>query len=277
MDKQNLKDKKNSIIKIKKMRTNHYKSNKISKSIKAVYFSIIICLLSLLSFNTVIAATSTNYLINVQRENAGASNNNNSLNYSVDCSEFGKIGEGIISSGSYSISANLPCEKSPIGINFRFAPEKRVQIPPPNLDMKDMQISFRTIGSSPFSVPIAVSTVATSTDVDGYSTEPVTITAAPGTYDVFIKSGAHLNQKFGIINYTGASTTIDFTQGLTKFAKAGDVNGSQFGDDEVNALDISITLLNLGLATYRPDTNQDSEVNALDIGILLFNLNQIGE
>lgn len=259
------------------MRTNYYKSSKLSKSIKAVYLAITICLLNLISFNTVIAATSTNYLINVQRENAGTSNLNSSANYGVGCSEFGKIGEGIISSGSYSISANLPCELELLGINFRFAPEKRVQIPPPNLDMQNMQISFRAVGSAPFSVPVAVSTVATSTDVNGYSTAPVTITATPGTYDVFIKSGAHLNQKFGTINYTGASTTIDFTKNLTQFARAGDVNGSQFGDDEVNALDISITVLNLGLATYRPDTNQDSEVNALDIGILLFNLNQVGE
>lgn len=258
------------------MRTNHY--NLISnKKVKSICSLIMICLLCFISLQVSIAATSTNYLLNVQNENAGASNNNNSLNYSVDCSEFGKIGEGIISSGSYSISANLPCEKSPIGINFRFAPEKRVQIPPPNLDMKDMQISFRTVGSPAFSVPVAVSSVATSTDVNGYSIAPVTITASPGTYDVFIKSGAHLNQKFGTINYTGASTTIDFTQGLTKFAKAGDVNGSQFGDDEVNALDISVTIAALGGSSYRPDTNQDTEVNALDIGILLFNLNQVGE
>ena len=259
------------------MKTSKLQINKLSLKNKAFYTLSFICLLLISNVPSAIAATSTNYLINVQRENAGASNLNSSLNYGIGCSEFGKIGEGIITSGSYSISANLPCELELLRINFRFAPEKRVQLPPPNLDMKDIQISFRAVGSVPFSVPVAVSTVATSTDVNGYSTSPVTISTASGTYDVFIKSGAHLNQKYGTINYTGASTTIDFTQGLTQYAKAGDVNGSQFGDDEVNALDISITVLNLGLATYRPDTNQDSEVNALDIGILLANLNQIGE
>ncbi len=226
---------------------------------------------------TIFAATSTNFLINTQNENAGRANSNSSLNYSLGCSEFGKIGEGIVSSGLFSVSAALPCESPQIGISFRYAPEKRVQLPPPNLDMQNMQISVRTVGSPALTVPVAVSTVATNTDINGFSIYPVLITVAPGLYDIFIKSGAHLNQKFGTVNITGASTTIDFSQGLTKFAKAGDINGSQFGDDEVNAIDISLTILNLGLPTYRADTNQDGVVNALDIGILIANLNETGE
>jgi hypothetical protein len=259
------------------MKTNNIKNNKIIIKIKAFYAMSFICLLVISGISDVVAATSTNYLINVQRENAGDSNLNSSANYGVGCSEFGKIGEGIIISGSYSVSANLPCETLPVGISFRFAPEKRVQTLPFNLNMQNLQISFRAVGSSAFSTPIAVSSVASSTDVSGYSINPVIITAAAGSYDVFIKSGAHLNQKYGTINYTGGPTTLDFTQGLTKYARAGDVNGSQFGDDEINALDISVTIAALGGSAYRPDTNQDSEVNALDIGILLANLNQIGE
>jgi hypothetical protein len=226
----------------------------------------------------VYAATSTNYGIGVQNESAGRSNINSSANYSLGCSEFGKIGEGMVASALYSISAALSCDTPLIGLNFRYAPEKRVQVPvPPNLDMNDMQISVRAIGSPALTTPIAVSNVATSTDVNGYSTAPVILNVAPGNYDIFIKSGAHLNQKYGTVAITGASTTIDFTQGLTAYARAGDINGSQFGDDEVNAIDISLTVLNLGLNTYRPDTNQDGLVNALDIGILLANLNEIGE
>ncbi len=226
---------------------------------------------------TVIAATSTNYLLNVQNESAGRSNSNNSTNFSLGCSEFGKIGEGIVSSGLFSISAALPCESPMVGINFRYAPEKRVPIPAPNLDMQNMQISVRTVGSAPFTIPVAVSNVVTDTDINGFSILPAILTVAPGLYDIFIKSGAHLNQKYGTVTITGASTTIDFSQGLTAFARAGDVNGSQFGDDEVNAIDISLTILNLGLPTYRTDTNQDGTVNALDIGILIANLNEIGE
>jgi hypothetical protein len=240
---------------------------------KLGYIISIIVLTTSFSFS----ATSTNYGIGLGGTNSGSSIQNTSSNFSVGCSEFGRIGEGIITSGSYSISAALPCELNPIGINFRFAPEKRVQLSPPNLSMKDMQISLRSVGSEPFSVPLAVSSVATSTDVNGYSIAPVTVTVTPGSYDVFIKSSAHLNQKYGTINYTGAATTIDFTQGLTQYAKAGDVNGSQFGDDEVNALDISVTIANLSLSTYRPDTNQDGTVNALDIGILIANLGETGE
>jgi hypothetical protein len=258
----------NKIFMFKKIFVKYKIKLKISVQIFIVIFAMT---------TTLYAATSTNFNINVQNENSGASNLNSSTNFSIGCSEFGKMGEGVIASALYSITSNLPCEIPSIGINFRFAPEKRVPIPAPNLDMKDMRISLRTIGSPANSTPLTISNVVSDTDVNGFSITPALINISPGSYDIFIKSAAHLNQKYGTVNITGASTTVDFTQGLTQYAKAGDVNGTQFGDDKINSLDISVTIANLGLATYRPDTNQDGYVNALDIGILLANLNQIGE
>jgi hypothetical protein len=230
-----------------------------------------------LTINLTFAANSTNYYVDANGNNAGNYVQNTSNNFSVGCSEFGKIGEGIIASAGYSVSHNLPCEIPLVNLDFRFAPEKRVPVPNVNLDMKDMQVSVRAVGSAAFTQPIALSNVVSDTDVNGYNINPATLNILPGVYDVFIKSAAHLNQKYGVLTFNGATSSIDFSQSLTKFAKAGDINGAQFGDDEVNALDISIMIQSLNTATYRPDVNQDGRVNALDVGILIANLNQIGE
>jgi Dockerin type I domain len=223
------------------------------------------------------AANSTNYSVTVQNENAATLPVSTSTSYSLGCGEVGKIGEGIIASNGYSISHNLPCSLIKVFLDFRFAPEKRVPIAGANLDMEGLDITLRAPGSPAFSVPLYSSLTATGTDINGFSASPTAFNISPGVYVIFIKSAAHLNQKYGTLNFTGSTTTVDFSQSLTKFAKAGDVNGLQFGDDEINSLDISVIIQNLNTASYRSDVNQDDEVNALDVGILIANLNQIGE
>ncbi len=231
-----------------------------------------VALVLLLSATTVSAATvSPNYLIE-GNPNAG-SGVSGSLQYSIDCSQIGGVAAGISQGLQYLITSGVPCVTPvPVQISFRVAPEKRVPIGGLNLTENTVTFSLK-FSNTPISTPfLPVSNTYLAVDSDGYSTNPIVTMMFPGQYDLKIKTQQHLSLVvLGIVIQPGTNV-FDFTNSLTTFLEAGDVNSVPFGDDAVNALDIAKELQNLGSADTQTDLNRDTTVNALDIGILLANL-----
>jgi hypothetical protein len=125
----------------------------------------------------------------------------------------------------------------------------------------------------------------------GVGSPYVTLTGiAIGTYDITIKTPAHLTQILDNVSLQTGENFINFTnpanlpqigsQALT----AGDINGAgtsplTLGDDVINSIDLSILLQNFGATDttgndIRANLNQDSVVDQADLNILLNNLDK---
>jgi hypothetical protein len=120
----------------------------------------------------------------------------------------------------------------------------------------------------------------------------------PGAYDVYFTGYSHLSRVLRGVSFTsGASLELDFSTGdavLLAGDAAGSSNddgvllsGDEWGDDLVNALDITSILAKLNLTgsvspetpgnISKEDLNGDGLVNALDITLGLSNLNKYGD
>ena len=98
-----------------------------------------------------------------------------------------------------------------------------------------------------------------------------------GEYHIFAKGRSHLTRKMSSINLDSNTTNLDFSYSNTQYLYAGDVNGTIFGDDIVNAIDLSILINDLDTFDLRTDLNRDNTVNALDLSILITNLDKEGD
>ncbi|MFH1789974.1 MAG: dockerin type I domain-containing protein [bacterium] len=96
-----------------------------------------------------------------------------------------------------------------------------------------------------------------------------------GYYDVTAKGYSHLTRLLNNV-YIGPNINMDFTESGSNPIKCGDINLTD-GDNEVNALDISVLVNAWGEDDERADLNRDNEVNAIDISNLLANFNQNGD
>lgn len=100
---------------------------------------------------------------------------------------------------------------------------------------------------------------------------------SPDYYDIFIKGESHLTRKLDNYVLHAYLPEIDGTQSSTTYLLSGDINGTEFGDDVVNSIDLSILITDLDAFDLRSDLNRDNLVNALDLSALLTNLDETGE
>ena len=124
-----------------------------------------------------------------------------------------------------------------------------------------------------------------------YIVPPVSITA--GTYDISLKSKAHLSRILDNVYLQVGVNLLNFTNeanlpqiGSVRLT-AGDINNlgtspETLGDDVINAVDLSILLYEYGNSdatgnSIRANLNQDSVVDELDLNILLNNLDKEGD
>jgi len=227
----------------------------------------------------VYAGNSSNY--EDDPNNSGNSNGDTSSgNYQIE-NQVGDVAVGTSSSNSYSVNHGFFYPLGSILMNFKVAPEKRVQNPPngdaiPNWDISDLRIQVRNVGTA----NVVFETMVDSTNTDGIRDTNIPMSVPAGAYDVTVKGISHLTfVKSNVILNSGSINTIDFTNngsGEVQYMYAGDVNLT-FGDDKVNSLDIGTILPDLNSSEYRTDLNQDSKVNSLDIGIIIANLNREGQ
>lgn len=113
-----------------------------------------------------------------------------------------------------------------------------------------------------------------------------------GIYDIVIKTDAHLAIILNNINLIEGDNHLNFTNETSAPENgsitliAGDISGTgtvleSFGDNVINAIDLSVLLHQLGTAdptgANKANLNQDSIVDASDLNILLDNLDLIGD
>ncbi|MBT5016552.1 hypothetical protein HN748_00205 [Candidatus Peregrinibacteria bacterium] len=157
-------------------------------------------------------------------------------------------------------------------ISIKALPEKRVSVLGGNLGTL-MRVRF----TDPDTDDQLLETSYTSSSF-GLTTSNVDIsTLTPNEYHIFAKGRSHLTRKMSNVNLTTDTTNIDFSYGDTEYLYAGDVNGTIFGDDIVNAIDLSILINDLDSFDLRTDLNRDNTVNALDLSILITNLDKEGD
>ncbi len=220
-----------------------------------------------------LAQTSPNFSLGDGFGNGGGQSI--SGNFVQNCNQIsgGAAGQG--NSANYSVTSGVKCDTSQLSLNFRAAPEKRVPNPGLNLAQDNTQLQIFSVGN-PNSVYTSPSTL--SLDNDGNSTATITAPIAAGQYDISVKTSQHLSKRNSNISLNSGTNTVDLTNSLTNYLKAGDVNNAGgLGDNTVNALDISKEINQLGGSDGQTDLNRDTKVNALDIGILLKNLGQTGD
>jgi Dockerin type I domain len=218
------------------------------------------------------AQSSPNFQLGGGSGNGGAASI--SGNFVQDCGQIssGPVGQG--SSSNFSVASGVSCITPSLTINFRVAPEKRIPIS--GLNLGENTVSLKLFVASG-TTPVYTHPTPITIDNDGYNTAPIVAPVGPGQYDIAIKSAQHLTRKFRTIILNSGINTLDLTNSLSEYLKAGDVNAAGLGDDAVNALDISKEINQLGSQPLQQDLNRDGTVNALDIGILLKNLGQIGD
>ena len=124
-----------------------------------------------------------------------------------------------------------------------------------------------------------------------YIVPPFTITE--GTYDIALKSKAHLSRVLDNVYLQIGENLLNFTNeaNLPQIGSvrliAGDINDlatspDTLGDDVINAVDLSILLHEYGNSdstgnSIRANLNQDPVVDELDLNILLNNLDKEGD
>lgn len=96
------------------------------------------------------------------------------------------------------------------------------------------------------------------------------------TYDISLKGYSHLTRVLRGVTISGGHTNLDFTSNGTNQLLSGDINLTN-GDDEINALDVSVLVGAWNTNNTRFDLNQDEEVNSIDISNLLANFNLTGD
>ena len=162
--------------------------------------------------------------------------------------------------------------------NLTAIPEKRI----PNVNETQVQnlstlmrLKFYHAGADRTNEANVVTTTMVTTSDSG--TEYYYIDAfTTSSFDVVGKGYSHLSRALTGVTPVNGVANLDFTNSGADPLLSGDINQS-LGDDEINALDISVLVNAWGQDDSRADLNQDHEVNSIDISNLLSNFNETGD
>jgi len=165
----------------------------------------------------------------------------------------------------------LPAD-SLLPFTIKVIPEKRVYVPGGN-----EATNFRLRFVNPSTGETAKESTFTTSAAGLYSGYDMSSFNVNDTYHIYGKGESHLTDKEASVQLTNSSTTIDFSNGDTDELLAGDVNGVDFGDDIVNAIDLSILITDIDGFDARTDLNKDGIVNALDLSVMITNIDEVGD
>lgn len=99
------------------------------------------------------------------------------------------------------------------------------------------------------------------------------------TYDVSIKSNAHLRKTLSNLTLVEGVNILDFTESETAFIQAGDVN-STTGDNTIDLSDITVIDNNFTAdirSDDRFDLNKDGKINGIEYSIIISNISESGD
>ena len=158
-----------------------------------------------------------------------------------------------------------------IPIDIKVIPEKRVSQPggnyATNLRVRFVDAATQTqVKESTFETNL--SGIYSGLDMAGVD---------QGTYNIYAKGESHLTDKEASVVLDNSNTTVDFSNGEIDKLLAGDVNGTSFGDDIVNAIDLSFLISDIDMFDARTDLNKDGIVNAIDLSIMITNVDETGD
>ena len=163
-----------------------------------------------------------------------------------------------------STSTSTPTPTSiPAGVNFHFKNEG-ISSQKPDITVK---LRLSQNGNTMYSF----NSLAATSAINGIFTTKIS-NIAPGTYDVSIKSFAHLTKKFSPVILQNGNNNIDLTASALL---AGDSNG----DDFINAQDIGVMMENYHrtATSVTADLNLDGTVNTIDTSMAIENYFQSGD
>jgi len=98
------------------------------------------------------------------------------------------------------------------------------------------------------------------------------------TYDVSIKSSAHLRKTLTGVSLVSGVNQLDFTNGGTEYLYAGDVDGEE-GDNivtEADLVQLNNNFVLSGEVLDRFDLNKDGVLNAIEYSMVISNLQEVG-
>lgn len=256
--------------------------------------SLVLMLVMILNVNAVFAQSSSfNYDENQQRAET-QEHDASSPNYDLK-GEIGHPGVGRSTSPNYVYDHGTiwMSDTSQVRATIQWlVPELRVGPAATNDDV-EFFLTIRTANNAD-DVILYQQDVTQFTDNDGtYSTEIDLPGIVPGTYDIGVKTAAHLTKILDDVNLVAGNNVLNFSQADNSAPKggvvldSGDISGdgltpATLGDDVVNSVDISIILAELddddltGNA-IRSNLNQDVVVNSVDLSMMLDNLDQTGQ
>jgi len=240
----------------------------------------------------VFAASSANYRLEQDSGGSSVEWHATSTNYQFDA-QIGHPGVGTSTSANYIFTHGAVwLATSTVTATIQWAvPEVRSGAAGTNDDVR----FYLTVRNPVNHAYLATSTMAT-TSADGTYATPLDLTNIySGTYDVGIKTAAHLTKILRNADLKSGNTVLNFTQTDNSAPKgaialvAGDINGTgdspaTFGDNVVNSVDLSSLINDLNnnnsdpTGNYiRSNINQDTAVNSVDLSLMISNLDETGD
>ncbi|MFH1946699.1 MAG: dockerin type I domain-containing protein [Candidatus Magasanikbacteria bacterium] len=184
----------------------------------------------------------------------------------------------VLASSEQSLTASVTII-NPLGpyVDIRAVPEKRI----PNISLlrvlnraTSLKVKVYPAGVDRIEANVLHNFTSTTDDIGRipyYLFEGL----SQGTYDFTAKGYSHLTRLLAGVELQYFAI-LDFTDDGNDPLLSGDINMTE-GDDEINALDISVLVNAWNTSDSRSDLNRDDEVNSIDISNLLANFNATGD
>lgn len=247
-------------------------------------------IISILSLSTLFvlnayAITTDNYVIDPLDTNNSVTHDSSTDSYNLSNQQVGDVGVGEGGMSSYDLRHGLLYpEGGEVQINFTYLPEGRYG-PVNTNNQTNVVIEVRNVGAGQNS--ILFSQQVTTNSAGQYSNLVLT-GIAPGSYDITAKGWANLRLLKSNFSLSAGNNNIDFSDGSTVSALAGDINNFtrttlpyqsvEVGDNIVGAADYSTLVSNYQIPNERYDFDgYGGGAGAADYSRLVSNYGQVGQ
>jgi hypothetical protein len=239
----------------------------------------------LCSVKQAVAVSTSSYEITPENAQNSTERDDTTSSYQLLRQQIGDPAAGPGSTSSYELRhGHLYPEPDEVQLSFTFLPEGRYGLPNTN-NQTQVTIEVRAVGAPESSI---LSSQTVTTDATGSYTSLILTSISPGTYDITAKGWATLRQKKSSISLVAGANTVDFSDGGTASAKAGDINTfgrssspaatTEVGDNQIGAADYSTLVGNYQLPSVRFDLDAyEGTAAAADYSRLVSNYGAVGE
>lgn len=150
-------------------------------------------------------------------------------------------------------------------------PEKRIQKIDGNLNLESRLLLYNEITKE--------EVFLLKVDLNNEGSVTVSNSDIPiGNFDAVLKGQSHLGKKIiGVVINNDSDVVLDFTDSGNFYLKAGDVQGTDLKDNEIDILDISAEDIKFNSNNLEFDLNRDGIVDVLDLSMILTNFGQVGD